>query len=106
MRISGNSVGAGNIEITKIDDFEVKISGEYNTLIMFYKDKPGMISKVSSIIQNENINIASLDCDRNSRGETASMCICLDSPMSDNIINKIQAVEDVYFVRNVKKIEG
>lgn len=106
MLISGNSVGAGNIEITKIDDFEVKISGEYNTLVMFYKDKPGMISKVSAIIQSENINIASLDCDRNSRGETASMCICLDSGVTDSIIKKIQAVEDVYFVRNVKKLEG
>ena len=71
-----------------------------------YKDKPGMISKVSAIIQNENINIASLDCDRNSRGETASMCICLDGTVSDAVISKIQAVEDVYFVRNVRKIEG
>lgn len=106
MCISGNSVGAGNIEITKIDDFDVKISGEFNTLIMFYKDKPGMISKVSSIIQEENINIASLDCDRNSKGETASMCICLDSAVTDKTAAKIQAVKDVYFVRNIKKLEG
>lgn len=106
MLISGNSVGAGNIEITKIDDFDVKISGDYNSLIMFYKDKPGMISKVSAIIQQENINIASLDCDRNSRGETASMCICLDGSVSDNIIKRIKAIDDVYFVRNIKKIEG
>lgn len=105
MKISGNSVGAGNIEITKIDDFATKISGELNTLLLFYKDKPGMISKVSTLIQNENINIASLDCDRNARGQTASMCICLDSPIVDSVINKIEKTEDVYFVRNVKKLE-
>lgn len=105
MKISGNSVGAGNIEITKIDDFSTKISGEYNTLLLFYKDKPGMISKVSTLIQNENINIASLDCDRNARGKTASMCICLDSSIPDKIIKDIEAIEDVYFVRNIKKLE-
>lgn len=106
MTISGNSVGAGNIEIVKIDDFATKISGEYNTLLLFYKDKPGMISKVSTLIQNENINIASLECDRNARGKTASMCICLDSKISENIITNIQNIEDVYFVRNVRKLEG
>ena len=106
MTICGNSVGAGNIEIVKIDDFATKISGEYNTLLLFYKDKPGMISQVSTLIQNENINIASLDCDRNARGKIASMCICLDSVIPENIIQSIQNIDDVYFVRNVKKLEG
>ncbi len=105
MTISGNSVGAGNIEIVKIDDFAAKISGEFNTLILFYKDKPGMISKVSSLIQKENINIASLDCDRNARGQTASMCICLDGKLPCNIVYDIEKIEDVYFVRNVDKFE-
>ncbi len=106
MIISGNSVGAGNVEITKIDDFITNITGEYNTVVLFYKDKPGMISKVSTLIQKENINIASLDCDRNARGQTASMCICLDGEISDNIIKSISEIDDVYFVRNIKKLEG
>ena len=106
MKISGNSVGAGNVEITKIDDFATKISGEYNTLLLFYKDKPGMISKVSTLIQNENINIASLDCDRNARGQTASMCICLDGEIPEKILKEIAIIDDVYFVRNVKRLEA
>jgi L-serine dehydratase len=106
MTVSGNSVGAGNVEIVKIDDFTTKISGEYNTLLLFYKDKPGMISQVSSLIQAENINIASLECDRNARGQTASMCICLDSDVEQNIIKKIEEIEDVYFVRSIEKIEA
>ncbi len=106
MIVSGNSVGAGNVEIVKIDDFATKISGEYNTLVLFYKDKPGMISKVSTLIQKENINIASLDCDRNARGKTASMCICLDGNVSDILLDEIKKIDDVYFVRNVKKLEA
>ncbi len=105
MVISGNSIGAGNVEITKIDDFSTKISGEYNTIILFYKDKPGMISKVSTLIQDENINIASLECDRNARGQTASMCICVDGDIPERLIKSTENIEDVYFVRNVKKLE-
>ena len=37
--------------------------------------------------------------------EDKSMCICLDSEISADIINKIQKIDDVYFVRNVKKLE-
>ena len=106
MMISGNSIGAGNVEIDKIGDFTTKISGEYNTLLLFYKDKPGMISKVSTLIQAENINIASLDCDRNARGQTASMCICLDSEIPEDIIKKTEEIDDVYFVRSIEKLEA
>ena len=106
MSISGNSVGAGNVEIVKIDDFSTKISGEYNTLLLFYKDKPGMLSKVTGLIQQENINIASLDCDRNARGQTASMCICLDSEIPEKIISEIKNINDVYFVRDIRTLEA
>ncbi len=105
MTISGNSIGAGNVEIIKIDDFSTKISGEYNTIILFYKDKPGMISRVTTLIQADNINIASLECDRNAKGQTASMCICVDGDIPESLIKSIENIEDVYFVRNVKKLE-
>ncbi len=105
MTISGNSVGAGNVEIIQIDDFSTKISGEYNTIILFYKDKPGMISRVTTLIQEDNINIASLECDRNAKGQTASMSICVDGNIPENLIKSIENIEDVYFVRNVKKLE-
>lgn len=94
------------MEIVKIDDFVTKISGEYNTLLLFYKDKPGMISKVSDLIQRKNINIASLECDRNARGKIASMCICLDGELPENVIEEIRKINDIYFVRNVRKLEA
>ena len=65
-----------------------------------------MIAKVSTLIQDENINIASLDCDRNARGKIASMCICIDGDISKEIIDKIEEIDDVYFVRNIRKLEA
>lgn len=106
MLISGDSVGAGNIRITKINDFSVNLAGDYNSIILNYKDVAGMISKVTGIIQNENINIASLICERNAKGEEASMCICIDGVLSEDIIEKIKKIPDMYFVKNVSKLEN
>lgn len=105
MYISGNSVGAGEIKIVSINGFSVGIAGNYHTILLMYKDKPGMISTVSGIIQSQNINIASLYCDRNSKGGTASMCIALDMEVEKNIIEIISKIEDVYFVTCIRKLE-
>ena len=36
MVISGNSVGAGEVEITNIDGFSVSLTGKYNSLLLVY----------------------------------------------------------------------
>jgi len=106
MKISGDSVGAGEILITKINDFNVSLSGNYNTLIIVYKDKPGMISSVTSQLQDANINIASLNCDRSAKGQDASMIICIDGNLKDEIVESIEKTNDIYFVTYVKKLEN
>lgn len=105
MTISGDSIGAGEIRITQINEFSVNLSGDYDTILMMYKDVPGMISKVSTIIQKYNINIATLQCGRNSKGGTASMCIELDIPASEELIDAIRTIKDVFFVTNVRKLK-
>lgn len=106
MEISGDSVGAGEIVIRKINEFTVKFTGKLNTLLLVYKDVPGMISKVSTLIQNKNINIASLHCDRFAKGQDASMCICIDGNLDEDVIKKCEKFSDVYLVRYIKKLES
>ena len=105
MQISGDSVGAGEIRITHIDDFSVNINGKYDTLLLIYKDKPGMISRVSDIIQKQKINIATLNCGRSSKGGTASMCIELDLPASEEIVEQLKEYKDIFFVTNIRKLK-
>lgn len=105
MKISGDSVGAGEIRINCIDGFSVDIDGTYDTLLLMYKDRPGMISKVSDIIQKQNVNIASLHCDRSSKGGTASMYVALDIPVGDDVVEKVRNIKDVFFVTNIRKLK-
>ncbi len=106
MFIAGESVGAGEVVIRQIDEFNVKLTGKYNTLILVYKDMPGMISQVSSVLQAKNINIASLICDRNAKGRDASMIISVDGHIDAEIIETVEEIPDVYFVSYVEKLEN
>ena len=106
MFIVGESVGAGEVAIRKIDDFNVKLTGKYNTLILVYKDMPGMISQVTSILQSKNINIASLICDRNAKGKEASMIISIDGNIDSSVVETVEEIPEVYFVSYVEKLEN
>ena len=106
MFIAGESVGAGEIAIRKINDFNVKLTGKYNTLLLVYKDMPGMISQVSTILQMNNKNIASLNCDRDEKGKEASMIISIDGNITNEIVENIQAIPEVYFVSYIEKLEN
>lgn len=106
MFIAGESVGAGEVAIRKINDFNVKLTGKYNTLILVYKDMPGMISQVTSILQSKNINIASLICDRNAKGKEASMIISIDGNIDSSVVETVEEIPEVYFVSYVEKLEN
>ena len=106
MFVSGESVGAGEIAIRKINDFTVKLTGKYNTVLIVYKDMPGMLSQVTSTIQYHGINIASLYCDRNAKGQQASMVISVDGELTTEVISTIEEIPNVYFVSYIEKLEN
>lgn len=105
MTVLGDSVGAGEIRINNINGFSANIDGSYDTLLLMYKDVPGMISQVSDIIQKQKVNIASLHCDRSSKGGTASMYLALDIPVGDDVVDKVKQIKDVFFVTNIRKLK-
>lgn len=106
LALSGNSIGAGEIELTKINNFQTKLDGKYNTLLLIYEDKPGVISFVTKIIQENKVNIASLYCNRSAKGKDASMSICMDGELTKEQLDKINKLDDMYIVRYIKKLES
>jgi L-serine dehydratase len=93
--IAGSSIGGGVIEVFKINGFQTRFKGDSPTLLLFYRDRPGMISEVTRIIAEEGINIASLSCSRKQRGKDAFMQIDIDSPLSRAAIARICALPDM-----------
>ncbi len=102
--ITGSSIGGGVIEVFKINGFQTRFKGDSPTLLLFYRDRPGMISEVTKIIAEEGINIASLSCSRKQRGKDAFMQIDVDSPISDSGLARIRSLPDVAEARYLDRI--
>lgn len=82
--VVGCSIGGGDIQIIKIDGFEIAFSGKYHTLITQHLDKPGVIANVTALLSNYNINIAFMKVSRREKGDIALMLIETDNPIPDN----------------------
>ena len=102
--IVGSSIGGGVSEVFKINGFQARFKGDSPTLLLFYRDRPGMISEVTAIIAEEAINIASLYCSRKQRGKDAFMQIDVDSPVSDAALARISAVRDMSEAKYLDRI--
>jgi L-serine dehydratase len=93
--ITGSSIGGGVIEVFKLNGFQTRFKGDSPTLLLFYRDRPGMISEVTRVIAEEGINIASLSCSRKQRGKDAFMQIDIDSPLSASALQRICALPEM-----------
>lgn len=102
--IAGSSTGGGVIEVFNIQGFAARFKGDSPTILMFYRDRVGMIHEVTSILKTEGINIATLASSRKSRGRDAFMQIDVDSPLSEEAITGIRALEDVVEAQYLDRI--
>ncbi|MBV9496912.1 MAG: L-serine ammonia-lyase, iron-sulfur-dependent subunit beta [Acidobacteria bacterium] len=102
--IVGSSIGGGVIEVFKLNGFQTRFKGDSPTLLLFYRDRPGMISEVTKTIAEEGINIASLYCSRKQRGKDAFMQIDVDSPISEEGLQRIRETPDVEEARYLDRI--
>lgn len=97
--VIGASVGGGNIEITEINGMEVSFSGDYPTLIIFYTDAPGAISRVTAILAEKQINVAFMKVFRSAKRMDACMVIETDAPVSrkimDEINNEVESIKEI-----------
>ncbi|MBC8062028.1 MAG: L-serine ammonia-lyase, iron-sulfur-dependent, subunit beta [Clostridiaceae bacterium] len=103
VEVMGSSIGGGNILISEVDNEKVEFNGNYPTMLVKHKDLPGMISKVSGLISNANINIAFLKVYRISKGQTATMVFETDSPVPEVVINEINELGNIENIRVINK---
>ncbi len=97
--ILAESTGGGAILIRKINGMDVELNGVLNTILLQYDDKPGMIFKISKILLDQNINIATLNCYRSNKGGIAILSIEIDGVINNSIKEIIKNIETVHTVR-------
>lgn len=95
MRVRASSLGGSRIMINTIDGMEVNCSGETPTLIIRNVDRPGMVARVSAVLAEHNVNIATMHLYRNSRGGSAVMVVETDQRVPDEEVRRLAEEEDI-----------
>lgn len=102
--VTGSSIGGGNILIFEIDGQAVEFTGERPTLLTRHRDLPGVISKISSILYEENINIANMRVYRNEKGKMATMALETDSIITEEAMSRIKDIGEIDNVKFINPI--
>ncbi|WP_143316659.1 L-serine ammonia-lyase, iron-sulfur-dependent subunit beta [Clostridium sp. HBUAS56017] len=103
--VMGSSIGGGSIKITEVNGNNVEFTGEYPTLIISNKDVPGSVSKVTSILYEEGINIAFMKVFRNQKGKDATMVFEVDYRVEKNVIEKIESIDSISRVISIHPVK-
>lgn len=101
LAMTGTSIGGGNIEITEIDGFSVRLSGVYPTVIIRHRDWTGVIASITDVMRRSGSNIAHMSVDRKARSGDALTVLELDSLLTAEMIAEIAALDNVETVRTV-----
>ncbi|MFA5523016.1 MAG: L-serine ammonia-lyase, iron-sulfur-dependent subunit beta [Tissierellales bacterium] len=103
--VTGSSIGGGNILITEVDGYKVKLTGDHPTLIVVQNDKKGIISKVTSVLSQNDINIGIMKVRRKKKGVEAYMIIETDDEITKEIIEQLVNTENVLEIKVINPVK-
>lgn len=102
--IIGESIGGGKMIINAINGIQVNYSGEFNTLVTHQRDSSGMLSRISTILSENRINIAFMKVYREERGVKAISIIETDEDIDQTVIDELLNVDGILYVNVISKI--
>ncbi|MCT4542756.1 MAG: L-serine ammonia-lyase, iron-sulfur-dependent subunit beta [Vallitalea sp.] len=104
MMVMGSSIGGGKVVIIQINDLEVNFNGEYTTLITKHYDRPGVVASITSILANNNVNIAFMKLFRHSKGDYARLVLESDEEINNSVLEEIKKMKFVDEVTRIDKL--
>ncbi|MBU7591381.1 L-serine ammonia-lyase, iron-sulfur-dependent subunit beta [Metabacillus halosaccharovorans] len=103
MEIVGVSIGGGSIEITELNSFQLKLSGEYPAVLVVHQDKFGAISSVANILAKYELNIGHMEVSRKEKGNMAMMVIEVDQKIEDEVLKEIEKLPNI--IQTIRMVE-
>ncbi|ASS95249.1 L-serine ammonia-lyase, iron-sulfur-dependent subunit beta [Peribacillus simplex] len=95
LELVGISIGGGTIEITELNTFKLKLSGENPAILVVHNDVFGIISSVSTVLANHEINVGHMEVSRKDKGQMALMVIEVDQKIKGDVMKEIEGLENV-----------
>ncbi|QSE96372.1 L-serine ammonia-lyase, iron-sulfur-dependent subunit beta [Fulvivirga lutea] len=104
VEIIGQSKGGGVINIAEVDGFDADFSASLHTLIIKAKDTKGSIAHISSILSNDDCNIATMSVSRKGKNDEACLVIEMDSglkPVTLDYLKSLNWVNQIIYIPDI-----
>lgn len=95
LEVGASSPGGGRIRVFRVDGLDTSFSGELPTLVIHNSDRPGCVSQVTAALAAQGLNVATLQLNRDGRGNRAVMVIECDQPVSDMTAQWLRALPGI-----------
>ncbi len=85
------TIAENNLMISRVNDFDkLYLEPNGNNLFIEYKDEPGVIGKIASLLGKNKINIIDLRAPQNISGESALAVIKTNVPVPEEMLREIK----------------
>ena len=101
MTVRGESLGGGKVRISRINGVAVDFTGDYSTVIVVQRDKPGVVAHITKVLSDRGVNIAFMRLFREAKGHTAYTIVESDGRLPEGIDGPLRQdpnVSDVMIV--------
>ncbi len=99
---AGTLFGRGDPRIVRLNNLHVDAVPRGYMLIIFHKDKPGIIGKIGTVLGNEKVNIAAMTLGREEKEGSELTVFNLDSSVPERALKEIEKIKEIFQVRLVK----
>lgn len=103
LELVGKSIGGGKVEITELNGFELRLSGNHPAILIMHNDRFGAIASVTKIFAKHEINIGHMEVNRKDVGKEALMVIEVDQNVNDDIMEELKTADHII---HISKIDG
>lgn len=104
--LAGTLYNRKDSRIIEIDNFQVEVVPEGHMMLILNVDRPGVIGTVGQVLGEHGINIAQMQCSRETRGGNALLIIGLDAPLPIGVLETIKRAKNILSVKLVDLSEG
>ncbi|MFD1360299.1 L-serine ammonia-lyase, iron-sulfur-dependent subunit beta [Lentibacillus salinarum] len=95
IELVGISIGGGKIEITELNGFELRLSGNHPAILIMHNDRFGAIASVAEILAKHKINIGHMEVNRKDVGKDALMVIEVDQNVDDSVLKEMESADHI-----------
>ncbi|SDL80848.1 L-serine ammonia-lyase, iron-sulfur-dependent subunit beta [Halarsenatibacter silvermanii] len=104
IKIQGASIGGGAVKITRIDDFELEVTGNNDSIWCVHKNVPGVFAHITSMLGENDINIITMKAVQLREKDLGSCILELNQPVSQETAAELEKTDFINFVRRIPKL--